>query len=48
MDRVKYFFAAGTLVGLALLFGAGIWSLRSGCTDSRARASPDISHTEVF
>jgi hypothetical protein len=27
-----------TLVGLALLFGAGIWSLRSGCTDSRARA----------
>jgi hypothetical protein len=27
MDRVEYFFAAVTPVGLALLFGAGIWSL---------------------
>jgi hypothetical protein len=27
MDRVEYFFAALTVLGLAVLFGAGIWSL---------------------
>jgi hypothetical protein len=27
MDRVEYFFAALTVLGLAVLFGADLWSL---------------------
>jgi hypothetical protein len=27
MDRVEYFFAALTVIGLAVLFGTGLWSL---------------------